>query len=265
MIVKNRYTLITNKSIGFHPQPEVWGLPAEELKSNRHGLMKTVWIGQELASTRSAISINLSFYINGVYSSPVQHMVLAKDNRSKKVAVVAHCLINQNAKVNGFAFYSSMIKPIVDMLHSKDFGIIQLPCPETLYAGTRRWWYVREQYDTPGYHSHCRRILQPIVDQIAEYKKEGYKVVVIGLDGSPSCGVAASGSSSSWGGAPKIPEEEYGSYPTTDKPGIFIEELLKMLGEAKVEVPPMIGAGFDMPNFEMAAIESEIEAFLDRV
>jgi predicted secreted protein len=192
-------------------------------------------------------------------------MVLTEDKRSKRVAVIAHCLINQNAKVNGFAFYSSMIKSIVDMLHSKDFGIIQLPCPETLYAGTRRWWHVREQYDTPGYRSHCRSILQPIVDQIAEYRKEGYKIVVIGLDGSPSCGVAASGTSSAWGGAPKIPEIEYKSYPTINKPGIFIEEMMNLLKEEKVEVPPMIGAGFDMPNFDPTDIEKEIGRFLEKV
>lgn len=191
-------------------------------------------------------------------------MVLSEDERSKKVAIVAHCLLNQNAKVNGFAFYSSMIKQIVDVLHSKDFGIIQLPCPETLFSGLRRWWCVREQYDTPGFKSHCRRILQPIVDQIEEYQSEGYKIIIIGLDGSPSCGVGISGSSGSWGGAPRLPEGEYENYPTAGKPGIFIQELLNMMDERKIRVPPMIGAGFDMPNFDPAAIEAEIRDFIDQ-
>uniref|UniRef100_A0A7C3J3Z8 DUF523 domain-containing protein n=1 Tax=Candidatus Methanomethylicus mesodigestus TaxID=1867258 RepID=A0A7C3J3Z8_9CREN len=190
-------------------------------------------------------------------------MVLMNDKRSKKIAIVAHCLLNQNAKVNGFAFFPAMIKPIIEILHSKNYGILQLPCPETTFAGTRRWWYVREQYDTPGYRSHCRRLLQPIVDQICEYTKEGFKVVIIGLDGSPSCGVKFSGTSAEWGGAPKIPDAQLTNYPTTTKPGVFIEELTCMIKEAGVQIPKIIGAGFDMPNFDEKRIVDELVEFLD--
>ncbi|MEM4203958.1 MAG: hypothetical protein QXS54_07815 [Candidatus Methanomethylicaceae archaeon] len=191
-------------------------------------------------------------------------MVLVKDKRAKKVAVVAHCLLNQNAKVNGFAFFPAMIKPIIEILHSKDYGILQLPCPETTFSGLRRWWYVREQYDTPGYRAHCRRILQLVIDQICEYQKEGFKVVIIGLDGSPSCGVRFSGTSKEWGGAPKIPEEQLTSYPTTSKPGVFIEELVAMIKEAGLKVPNMIGAGFDMPGFDEKKIADELTKFLEQ-
>lgn len=191
-------------------------------------------------------------------------MVLMEDKRAKKVAVVAHCLLNQNAKVNGFAFFPAMIKPIIEVLNSKDYGILQLPCPETTFAGLRRWWYVREQYDTPGYRAHCRRILQSVVDQISEYQKEGFKVVVIGLDGSPSCGVRFSGTSKEWGGAPRIPEEQYTNYPTTTKPGIFIEVLTAMIKEAGLKMPSMIGAGFDMPGFDEKKIVDELIEFLEK-
>jgi len=189
-------------------------------------------------------------------------LVLVEDKRSKMIALVAHCLLNQNAKVNGFAFFPAMIKPLIDILHKNNFGVIQLPCPETTFSGTRRWWYVREQYDTPGYRAHCRKILEPILSQIVEYQKEGYKVVMIGLDGSPSCGVRWSGTSETWGGPPKIPEEEMTKYPVTKKPGIFIEELTKMIKDAGTEMPRMIGAGFDMPGFDLDTIAEEIDAFL---
>jgi predicted secreted protein len=189
-------------------------------------------------------------------------LVLVEDKRSKKVAIVAHCLLNQNAKVNGFAFFPAMIKPLIDILHSNNFGVIQLPCPETTFSGTRRWWYVREQYDTPGYRAHCKRILEPIVSQVAEYQKEGYNVVIIGLDGSPSCGVKWSGTSKNWGGPPKIPEEEMTKYPLTKKPGIFIEELTAVIREAGTVMPHMIGAGFDMPGFKLESIVEEIDRFL---
>lgn len=192
-------------------------------------------------------------------------MVLEKDKRAKKVAVVAHCLLNQNAKVNGFAFFPAMLKPLVELLYAQDFGILQLPCPETTFSGTRRWWYVREQYDTPNYRAHCRKLLEPVVNQIVEYQKEGYKVCIIALDGSPSCGGYHSGTNPQWGGAPKIPEEQLTNYPTTNKPGIFIEELLGMLKAAKTPMPKMIGAGFDMPNFDAKKIEREIKEFLTSV
>lgn len=191
-------------------------------------------------------------------------MVLIEDKRSKKVAIVAHCLLNQNAKVNGFAFFPDMIKPLIDILHANDFGVVQLPCPETTFSGTRRWWYVREQYDTPGFRNHCRRILEPIVSQIVEYQKEGYKVVIIGLDGSPSCGVRWSGTSKNWGGPPKIPEEEMTNYPLTEKPGIFTNELTSMIKEAGTGMPRMIGAGFDMPGFKLEKIAEEINSFLGK-
>lgn len=187
-----------------------------------------------------------------------------EDKRSKKVAVVAHCLLNQNAKVNGFAFFPAMIKQLIDILHKNDFGVIQLPCPETIFSGTRRWWYVREQYDTPGYRSHCRRMLDPIVSQIVEYQKEGYKVVIIGLDGSPSCGVRWSGTSKNWGGPPKISKADMNNYPLTKKPGIYIEELTSMIREAGTKMPRMIGAGFDMPGFNLDKIGIEIGDFLGR-
>jgi predicted secreted protein len=191
-------------------------------------------------------------------------LVLVEDKRSKKVAVIAHCLLNQNAKVNGFAFFPAMIKQLIDILHKNDFGVIQLPCPETTFSGTRRWWYVREQYDTPGYRAHCRRILDPIVSQIVEYQKEGYKVVIIGLDGSPSCGVRWSGTSKNWGGPPKIPEVEITNYPLTKEPGIYIEELISMIKETRTKMPRIVGAGFDMPGFNLDKISAEIKSFLSK-
>jgi predicted secreted protein len=189
-------------------------------------------------------------------------LVLVEDKRSNKVALVAHCLLNQNAKVNGFAFFPAMIKPLIDILHNNNFGVIQLPCPETTFSGTRRWWYVREQYDTPGYRAHCRRILDPIISQIVEYQKEGHKVVIIGLDGSPSCGVRCSGTSKNWGGPPKIPDEQMTNYPLTNKPGVFIEELTSKINEAGTKMPRMIGAGFDMPHFNLEKIQEEMDSFL---
>jgi hypothetical protein len=53
-------------------------------------------------------------------------------------------------------------------------------------------------------------------------------------------------------------------YPLTKKPGIFMEELTKMIKEAGIDMPRIIGAGFDMPEFKLNAIAEEIDAFLRR-
>ena len=113
-------------------------------------------------------------------------MTMVNDKRAQKVAFVAHCILNQNAKVNGFAFFPDLIFEMLEILHKHHFGLVQFPCPETSYAGTRRWWYVREQYDTPAFRKHCQRILVSVLDQLEAYDQAGYKMVIVGLDGSPS-------------------------------------------------------------------------------
>jgi hypothetical protein len=35
-------------------------------------------------------------------------MTMVEDKRGKKVAFVANCILNQNAKVNGFAFFPDL-------------------------------------------------------------------------------------------------------------------------------------------------------------
>jgi predicted secreted protein len=173
-----------------------------------------------------------------------------KDIRSKKVAIVANCILNQNSKVIGFAKYKGMVKEIVDLLHEYDYGILQLPCPEMLYAGTRRWWQVREQYDTEGYREHCRNLAKPIITMLKEYEKEGYDVVIIGIDGSPSCGINISPSSNKWGGPPTLRDEDAWNVEMINKPGIFMEVLIDEIKKAGLKVPKLIGVGLDLKDAE---------------
>lgn len=189
-------------------------------------------------------------------------MTLVEDKRGGRVAFVAHCILNQNAKVNGFAFYSAMIFEMAQILNKHSFGMVQLPCPETTYAGAHRWWHVREQYDSPGYRRHCRKILEPILDQMEVYQREGHQLVIVGLDGSPSCGVEISGTSEKWGGPPEIPDKDMRSYPTTSQPGIFIEELFKGITERGLKRPKSIGAGFDIPGFDLQEEVRKLDTFL---
>src|SRR5207249_6968683 len=75
-----------------------------------------------------------------------------------RVAFIAHCLLNQNAKVEGGSKRPGMWEPVLDLLHEHGYTVRQMPCPELAFGGARRFWGVREQFDTPLYRRHCRRI-----------------------------------------------------------------------------------------------------------
>ena len=160
--------------------------------------------------------------------------------RGKKIVLLAHCIINANAKVHGLGNYSSMVLDLITLLHEHDIGVIQLPCPEMSTYGVKRWGHVREQFDTPFFREQCRKIAGPIVDQLRDYARNGYAVIgVVGVDGSPSCGVFKS-CSGDWGG--EIAEyqdllERISSVVYVDKPGIFMEELRDLLNKNNIVVP----------------------------
>ncbi len=111
-------------------------------------------------------------------------------NRSKKIIVVCHCMLNANAKVSPLALYPGVLRQIMDQFIDDGVGIVQLPCPETAYLGINRWGMCFEQYNHSNYRRHCRRILEPSVDQIEAFSKAGYQIIgILGADGSPNCGV----------------------------------------------------------------------------
>ncbi len=48
----------------------------------------------------------------------------------------------------------------------------------------------REQYDTTAFRRHCRCLLTGTMDQLESHLRSGHSVEgVVGVDGSPSCGV----------------------------------------------------------------------------
>lgn len=71
----------------------------------------------------------------------------------RQVAFIAHCLLNQNAKVDEGAKTPAMWAPVIALLRERGCVIRQMPCPELAFGGARRFWGVREQFDTPRYRS----------------------------------------------------------------------------------------------------------------
>lgn len=110
--------------------------------------------------------------------------------RSRKVLMVCHCLLNANAKINPLALTAGVYHQVLEPYIRDGTGIVQLPCPEISYLGVNRWGMTREQYDHPNFRSHCKDILKHPVNQIEALFQANYEITgVLGMDGSPNCGV----------------------------------------------------------------------------
>lgn len=183
-----------------------------------------------------------------------------EDARSKKVVFVAHCLLNTNAKVKELARYPGMCKEVVDVLHKYGLGIVQLPCPETLYLGVQRWWCTKYLYDNPGFRQYCRSLAKQFSDYLENYQQIGYEVVaVLGCDGSPTCGVSLTSYSEDWGGSPKDLKYEEA---LCDGSGVWMEELQKDFAARGLKIPPFYGLALDQIEKPLEEIFAEFEDFL---
>ena len=175
------------------------------------------------------------------------------------VAFIAHCLLNQNAKVRGGARSPGMYAPLVDELRLKGWRIEQLPCPELAFAGLNRFWAVREQYDTTAYRRHCRRLASAAAGAIGTHVEEGREVVLVGIEGSPSMGVCITSSDPGRGGRPTWPD---GALELAPGQGIFMEELRNELSARGIAQPRVIGITHQLPDHDDAAERERLNAFL---
>lgn len=127
------------------------------------------------------------------------------DARSKKVMIVAHCILNQNARIDTCALAPSASPKIPEYLIQQEIGIIQWPCPELNFLGLGRQGQdcnildgsyhheageVYDQFSVSEGRRYLKDMAENIVYQIKEYKKYGFRVLgVLGINGSPTCGV----------------------------------------------------------------------------
>ena len=131
---------------------------------------------------------------------------------------------------------------MVDFLMEKGYVIEQLPCPEILHMGVRRWWCTKDLYDTPGFRKTCMRLAKATVDLMEHYLNMGYNVAVIGVDGSPSCGINLTGRNPSWGGRPR---DDVGEYRMVEEMGVWMEELSSEIERRGLKPIPLIGVKED--------------------
>lgn len=147
-----------------------------------------------------------------------------EDSRSKRVIFVSHCILNQNAKIDGCAHYPGAVRELVDIIVTSGCGIVQMDCPEFLHLGLDRQVEigsertiesedsrVAELMEAPAGRACCREVASQVAQQMEQYVRHGFTVVgVLGVNGSPTCGVEIG-----WRADTEVAE-----------PGILIRELV---------------------------------------
>ena len=161
-------------------------------------------------------------------------------NRSKKIAIISHCIINQNSVVKGEYKDINIFFPFIKKLFEENIGILQWPCPETECYGLRRWGHVKEQFDNCGYRKYLEKIVNSFVDIIKEYINNGYEIVgIYGISGSPSCGVNLT-CSANWEGEISLykdKEDIVSRVKMINESGIFMEIFKSVLDKNKINIP----------------------------
>ena len=130
-----------------------------------------------------------------------------------EITVAAHCLLNPNTRVKG-------LRPVE---FRPEGPLIQLPCPEALYLGLDRWASTRNQLDVPEFRRFCRSLITQYADLLEMLARQGKRIKIVGLAGSPSCGVDTT-SLGYAGGRVRESEHEHVSGK-----GVFMEELMAEL------------------------------------
>ena len=161
-------------------------------------------------------------------------------NRSKKIAIISHCIINQNSVVKGEYKDINIFFPFIKKLFEENIGILQLPCPETECYGLRRWGHVKEQFDNCGYRQYIEKVINSFLEIMKEYLNNGYEIIgIYGIAGSPSCGVNLT-CSANWEGeisSYKDKEDIISRVKMINESGIFMEMFKSILDKNKINIP----------------------------
>ena len=97
--------------------------------------------------------------------------------RSKRVLLVSHCILNQNTVINDEARAEGAVISAVEWAMKQGYGFLQLPCPEFTFLGLNRPSMTYEQYNTPEYRKHCREILRPVLHKLKTISKTAMKLL----------------------------------------------------------------------------------------
>ncbi len=194
-----------------------------------------------------------------------QLMEVLNDQRGKEVVFVSHCLLNMNTRYLGGAFRKGSVTEVIEDMMARGVGIIQMKCPEQVAWGgvlKKYLWIAVDSRRTIIYfmkplllwiflvytRSVYKRLARETVSMIHDYIKSGYQVLgVIGVDGSPTCGVTTTldmKEAFDYFADLNIEQIERSNFNTElyakcamKGKGIYLEELRKKLKSKKIDLP----------------------------
>lgn len=115
---------------------------------------------------------------------------LMHDRRSGRIVIASHCLLNVHSLEDDLALYPGLEEELIEMLIKKGVGIYQIPCPEVELAGIFRKPLPKESYDHPKIKKVYAGLAESISQTLIWYVRKGYQIpVVLGAEGSPTCGI----------------------------------------------------------------------------
>lgn len=153
-------------------------------------------------------------------------------HRSRKILITCHCILNVNAKVYPLADTGGVHTDAVRSYVASGCGLFQLPCPELSYLGMHRWGMTKEQYDHANFRKHCQDILEHPMLELQALAQAGYEWVgIMGMDGSPNCGVEMTCEGYTGGELCSRANlsEQVKSLRYIKGQGVFMEELIEMM------------------------------------
>lgn len=205
-----------------------------------------------------------------------------KDQRSKKVVFLSHCILNVNTRYLGGAFKKGAVTEIVEKFMEEGVGIVQMKCPEQWAWGGVLKKLLWLSYSSKGTMLYTlkpivlkafmlytkivyKRLAREVFTMINDYLKSGYKVLgIIGVDGSPTCGVNIKlemKKSFEYFARQKIDtsrdEFNAGMYNecAVNRKGIFFEELQKRLDSKGIVLPILAHSLIEEMKGERTVIE----------
>lgn len=164
-----------------------------------------------------------------------------------RILVVSHCILNKASKVkqdeNDLEEEYRIRQQFLEKIVEKDIQLIQLPCPEFLIYGSRRWGHVKDQFQHPHFKKECKKMLMPVLMQMEEYlsyPKEYEIIGIVSVEGSPSCGFNLT-CRGHWGGEignnPDAIAEIQSNLSMNEEPGVFMQILLDEIQSKNMDVP----------------------------
>ncbi len=183
-----------------------------------------------------------------------------------KIIFVAHCVLNTASKVvmyekESMAAEEKLRLKFMTRAIEQGVQLVQLPCPEFNMYGAKICGHVSNQFDNPFFKENCKKMLKPIIMEMKEYLScpDRFKVLgVVGIDGSPSCGVNLTCTADWYGsfGERENLSETLNSVEMVNKRGVFMQVLFELMDEENlIEAIPVKGL--------FAENENEIMSLLD--